>query len=50
MRLRLQRARAAAEIDLGDDGRIWPCDEALARWRAAAQGGQAVVMYEQGSE
>jgi DNA polymerase-3 subunit alpha len=29
--------RAAAEIDLGDDGRIWPSDDALARWRAVAE-------------
>jgi DNA polymerase-3 subunit alpha len=38
VRLRLQRPQVTAEIDLGDDGRIWPSDEALARWRAAAQG------------
>jgi DNA polymerase III subunit alpha len=48
VRLRLQRATATAEIELGDEGRIWPSDEALARWRAAAHGGQAVVMYEAG--
>jgi DNA polymerase-3 subunit alpha len=46
VRLRLQRPQVTAEIELGDDGRIWPSDEALARWRAAAQGGQAVVLYE----
>ncbi len=46
VRLRLQRAHVAAEIELGDDGRIWPSDEALARWRAVAPGGQAVVLYE----
>jgi DNA polymerase-3 subunit alpha len=46
VRLRLQRARAAAEIELGDDGRIWPSDDALARWRAVAEQGRAVVMYE----
>jgi DNA polymerase III subunit alpha len=49
VRLRLQRATATAEIELGDEGRIWPSDEALARWRAAAHGGQAVVMYEAGA-
>jgi DNA polymerase III subunit alpha len=46
VRLRVQRPRVVAEIDLGDDGRIWPSDEALSRWRAAAQGGQAMVVYE----
>jgi DNA polymerase III subunit alpha len=49
VRLRLQRATATAEIELGDEGRIWPSDEALARWRAAAHGGRAVVMYEAGA-
>jgi DNA polymerase-3 subunit alpha len=46
VRLRLQRPQVAAEIELGDEGRIWPCDEALARWRAAAHERQAVVVYE----
>ncbi len=46
VRLRLQRPQAAAEIELGDEGRIWPSDEALARWRAAAHERQAVVVYE----
>jgi len=46
VRLKLQRERAAAEIDLGDEGRIWPSDEALARWRAAAPSGVAEIVYE----
>ncbi len=46
VRLRLQRPRAAAEIDLGDEARFWPCEEALARWRELAHGGQAEVVYE----
>ncbi|MBA4175229.1 MAG: DNA polymerase III subunit alpha [Leptothrix sp. (in: Bacteria)] len=46
IRLRLQRADAAAEIDLGDDARFWPCDEALGRWRSIAQGGAAAIVYE----
>jgi DNA polymerase-3 subunit alpha len=29
-------------------GRIWPSDEALARWRAAARDGRAEVVYEAG--
>ena len=46
IRLRLQRADAVAEIDLGDDARFWPCDEALGRWRNIAQGGAAAIVYE----
>jgi DNA polymerase III subunit alpha len=46
VRLRLQRPRVAAEIDLGEDGRIWPSDEALARWQSAAHGGRAQVVYD----
>jgi DNA polymerase-3 subunit alpha len=45
IRLQLQRGGASAEIDLGDDARFWPCDEALGRWRSLAQG-QATVVYE----
>ncbi|MBL8330487.1 MAG: DNA polymerase III subunit alpha [Rubrivivax sp.] len=46
IRLQLRRAHACAELDLGDDARFWPCDEALARWRQLAQGGAAQVVYE----
>jgi DNA polymerase-3 subunit alpha len=46
IRMRIQRSLATAELDLGDDARFWPCDEALARWRQLAQGGQAQVVYE----
>jgi DNA polymerase III subunit alpha len=46
VRLQLKRADAVAELDLGDDGRFWPTDEALARWRQVAHGGQAVIVYE----
>jgi len=45
-RLQLQRAGAVAEIDLGDDARFWPCDEALGRWRSIAHGGAAKLLYE----
>ncbi|MEI8266929.1 MAG: OB-fold nucleic acid binding domain-containing protein, partial [Betaproteobacteria bacterium] len=48
VRLRLQRASAVVEIDLGEEGRFWPCDEALSRWRQMAQGAQAEVVYEAG--
>ena len=50
LRLQLQRrgpqAGASAEIDLGEDGRFWPSDEALARCKALAHGGRAEIVYE----
>jgi DNA polymerase III subunit alpha len=46
VRLAIERADAAAELDLGDDSRFWPSDEALSRWRAIAHGGQAAIVYE----
>ena len=46
VRLRLQRSTASAELDLGDDARFWPSDEALGRWRGIAEGGAAAVVYE----
>jgi DNA polymerase III subunit alpha len=46
IRLRLQRRSASAEIDLGDDARFWPSDEALARWQSIAEGGRATIVYE----
>jgi len=46
IRLRMHRRAASAEIDLGDEARFWPCDEALGRWRSIAQGGLATIVYE----
>jgi len=46
VRLRLHRRAATGEIDLGDDARFWPSDEALARWRSIAEGGNAAIVYE----
>ena len=46
IRLRMHRRAACAEIDLGDEARFWPCDEALGRWRSIAQGGAATIVYE----
>jgi DNA polymerase-3 subunit alpha len=46
VRLRLQRREATAELELGDDARFWPSDEALGRWRSIAHGGAATVVYE----
>ncbi|MDO9285472.1 MAG: DNA polymerase III subunit alpha [Aquabacterium sp.] len=48
MRLQIARPTACAEIDLGDAGRFWPTDEALARCKAIAHGGQAAIVYEAG--
>ena len=45
VRLRLRRAGATAELDLGDEARFWPSDEALVRWRSLAQGA-AQIVYE----
>jgi DNA polymerase-3 subunit alpha len=45
VRLQLRRTDAMADLDLGDQARFWPCDEALARWRSVAQGGQASIVY-----
>ena len=46
VRLRLQRERASAEIDLGSAARFYPSDAALERWRAHALQQRAVVVYE----
>ena len=46
IRLRLHRAYVTAELDLGDDARFWPSDEALLRWKSLARGGAATVVYE----
>ncbi len=45
VRLQLRRTDAVADLDLGDQARFWPCDEALARWRSVAHGGQASIVY-----
>ena len=46
IRLQLQRSLATAEIELGDEARFWPCDEALGRWRSIAHAGQATIVYD----
>ncbi len=45
VRLQLRRPQASADLDLGDEARFWPCDEALARWRSVAHEGQANIVY-----
>ena len=46
LRLRIGRASAKAELDLGDAGRFWPTDEALARLKTLAVPGQAAIVYD----
>ncbi len=46
VRLRVRRPGVTAELDLGEEARFWPCDEALGRWRGMAQGGAAQIVYE----
>jgi DNA polymerase-3 subunit alpha len=46
VRLALQRGDVTAEIDLGEDARFFPSDQALDDWRARAHGGLAQVVYE----
>ncbi|MBC7940147.1 MAG: DNA polymerase III subunit alpha, partial [Chitinophagaceae bacterium] len=46
VRLKLQRRQASVEVDLGDEARFWPSDEALVRWRSIAEAGAATVVYE----
>ena len=48
VRLRLSRPGATAELELGDQGRFWPSDEALAQWKALAHEAQARVVYGEG--
>ncbi len=43
VRLRLQRSAAVAELDLGDQARFWPSDEALLRWQQLASGEVDIV-------
>jgi len=45
VRLVLQRDAASGELDLGDEGRFFPTDAALARWQEGSHG-KAKVVYE----
>jgi DNA polymerase-3 subunit alpha len=46
VRLCIERSEARAELDLGEEGRFWPSDDALLRWKAVAHGGEAAIVYE----
>jgi DNA polymerase-3 subunit alpha len=37
---------AAAEVDLGDAGRFWPSDDALARWKQLMPQQPPQVVYD----
>ncbi|WP_280152421.1 DNA polymerase III subunit alpha [Piscinibacter sp. XHJ-5] len=45
VRLVLEREAARGELDLGDDGRFFPTDAAIERWREGSHG-RASVVYE----
>jgi DNA polymerase III subunit alpha len=45
VRLVLEREAARGELDLGDDGKFFPTDAAIARWREGSHG-RASVVYE----
>jgi DNA polymerase-3 subunit alpha len=46
VRLRIERSEAEALLDLGEEGRFWPSDDALSRWKAVAHRGEAAIVYE----
>ncbi len=46
IRFRIRRPGAMADVELGDEARFWPSDEALARWRGVAHGAAAYIAYE----
>ncbi len=50
VRLHLHRSAAqgvvTGDLDLGEQARFYPSDEAIERWRAAAEGRKARVVYE----
>ncbi len=45
VRLVVQRSTASGELDLGDESRFFPSDEALTRWRSAAQDPSLGIVY-----
>jgi DNA polymerase-3 subunit alpha len=46
VRVRVERPQAVGEVDLGERGRFWPTNEALAAWKVLAGDGQARIVYE----
>ena len=46
VRVKVRTAAAAAELDLGDQGRFWPSDDALARWKQILPKDVPQVVYD----
>ena len=46
LRLQIRREQAVAELELGEAGRFWPSDEALARCKALAEHGRVAIVYD----
>jgi DNA polymerase-3 subunit alpha len=46
VRVRVRAEGAAAELDLGDQGRFWPSDDALARWQQLLPKEAPQVVYD----
>ena len=46
VRIKVRTEGAAAELDLGDQGRFWPSDDALARWKQIMPAQPPQVVYD----
>ena len=46
VRIKVRTEGAAAELDLGDQGRFWPSDDALARWKQIMPAQAPQVVYD----
>ena len=46
VRIKVRTQGAAAELDLGDQGRFWPSDDALARWKQIMPTQSPQVVYD----
>ena len=46
VRVKVRADGAAAELDLGDQGRFWPSDDALARWKQIMPRHAPQVVYD----
>ncbi len=46
VRVKVRTGGAAAELDLGDQGRFWPSDDALARWKQIMPTQSPQVVYD----
>jgi DNA polymerase-3 subunit alpha len=46
VRIKVRTAGALAELDLGDQGRFWPSDDALARWKQIMPAQAPQVVYD----